>query len=563
MTRPSSATGRSTELNYAARAGLLPELSRQTYDTFPKAVRESVLNSVDAHAERVVLDMRHVLTEDRLVLSDDGWGMDADEFREHFMSVGGSGKYDDDDTFGRIGIGSLALLQYGATAEIETKKAGSSEVVRARINHEWSFGAEERRQHLGAVSAGSMVVEAFEGDPDEHFTRISVAGLSDAVKLIESDPSEFFAFVESLRRILPLDWLYTSVAAEMSRRAPEAAAMITEHSNRWSVNVQVLSRWDTDSTLKRRSFGDDPRGTEQMVGGVFPLLKTLRVVEAGRSRKIVVAGFLMSQRKAMNQWSGITARVQNVAVEEHTFFDVTNDPGFRRYITGEVFIFGDVDTSRLINIDRASFNRESADYKVLQRYMSGEIQRFKTMNVQQPRRRRMVLKKDIEKRIAVFEKLRRVADAIDWGSTTGPRDALKRLPSASGIGTPTEGWVARSISELDAKAIVDPEIEGFGYTLSEVQDADLHTVAISESLESPTIRLGTFDIRVEVVALGELDPPILVSLRPRILYFNVSNPSMGHDASRAHEVFAIEMASLLSVSPTEMRDRALAHLAAC
>ena len=42
---PVETLGGRVALRYVARAGLLPELSRQTYDSFPKALREAVLNS--------------------------------------------------------------------------------------------------------------------------------------------------------------------------------------------------------------------------------------------------------------------------------------------------------------------------------------------------------------------------------------------------------------------------------------------------------------------------------------------------------------------------------------
>ena len=41
---PATAIGGTVALQYVARAGLLPELSRQTYDSFPKAMREAVFS---------------------------------------------------------------------------------------------------------------------------------------------------------------------------------------------------------------------------------------------------------------------------------------------------------------------------------------------------------------------------------------------------------------------------------------------------------------------------------------------------------------------------------------
>src|SRR4051794_4599709 len=80
----------SVALRYVARAGLLPELSRQTYDSFPKAVREAVLNSLDARASRVDLDFSQIESQRRLTVADNGVGMSLRDFCEQFMSLGGS-----------------------------------------------------------------------------------------------------------------------------------------------------------------------------------------------------------------------------------------------------------------------------------------------------------------------------------------------------------------------------------------------------------------------------------------------------------------------------------------
>src|SRR6266566_1164052 len=95
-------------LRYVARAGLLPELTRQTYDSLYKALREAVLNSVDAGATSITVDLQAVETDRVLEISDNGTGMSLSDLRQSFMSLGGSAKFDSPDKFGRIGIGSLA-----------------------------------------------------------------------------------------------------------------------------------------------------------------------------------------------------------------------------------------------------------------------------------------------------------------------------------------------------------------------------------------------------------------------------------------------------------------------
>src|SRR5205085_2696176 len=142
--------------------------------------------------------------------------------------------------------------------------------------------------------------------------------------------------------------------------------------------VFVHSGWERDVELHRRTFGDDRGSGEDWNGPPIPLLKNVRVPGPGKMREITLAGFLLNQRRARAEWTGLTARVQNVAVEEHSFFDVTSDPGFRKYISGEVWLLGEVDRERLINIDRSSFNRECIDYQAVQRVMSRAIVDFKS-----------------------------------------------------------------------------------------------------------------------------------------------------------------------------------------
>src|SRR5687768_463786 len=89
------------EVHYSARASLLAELSRQTYDAFHKALREAVLNGIDAGATRVRIDLAPDCGAE-MVVHDDGEGMSLRDLEERFLAVGGSSKYGDRGSFGRI-----------------------------------------------------------------------------------------------------------------------------------------------------------------------------------------------------------------------------------------------------------------------------------------------------------------------------------------------------------------------------------------------------------------------------------------------------------------------------
>src|SRR6266511_6350777 len=167
-------------LRYVARAGLLPELTRQTYDSLYKALREVILNSVDAGASRVVVDLSAVEGERALEITDDGTGMTLEELQQSFMSLGGSQKFGKSDKFGRIGIGSLALMHYAQSVEIETTRAGSGTVTKAVISHPWALDQTQRTQDLGDFRAGEAWQER-SGPASAHYTTIRLKGVDEVL----------------------------------------------------------------------------------------------------------------------------------------------------------------------------------------------------------------------------------------------------------------------------------------------------------------------------------------------------------------------------------------------
>ena len=225
-----------------------------------------------------------------LSVIDDGIGMSTKDFCEQFMSLGGSSKFGDSEQFGRIGIGSLALVQYADAAIIETKPAGTRVATRARLQHPWALAREERRGHLAEMAAG--FAEEFEhpGDPDDHFTRIRLEGLKPEVSSIGHDPGAFYKLVEDLRRLLPLPWNDGRLADALKTASAEMVSTLTPHIDEWSTPVYVHSSWERDIRLVRRAFGEDQAGVEDWSGPPVPILKTLRVSDETGRREIMVAG---------------------------------------------------------------------------------------------------------------------------------------------------------------------------------------------------------------------------------------------------------------------------------
>jgi len=549
-TDPIATLGGSVALRYVARAGLLPELSRQTYDRFDKALREAVLNALDAEATRVDIDLSRIGADREITVIDDGVGMSMPEFCEQFMSLGGSSKFGNTSRFGRIGIGSLSLLQYAEASTVETKRAGSRVATRARIQHPWTLDRDERCARLHEMAAGTAEEFAYDGRAGDHFTRIRLENVNADVWAVGQDPTACYQLLDGLRRILPLRWSDGRLSQALQQVAPDLVATLREHVDAWSAAVYVHSLWERDVELCRRTFGDDGAGVEDWNGPPAGLIKTIRVRGEGRPREITVAGFLISQKRAQTGWSGLTARVQNVAVEEHTFFDVSSDPGFRKYITGEVWILGEIDRDRLINIDRSSFNRECVDYQAVQRVMSRVIVDFKARSVQRPQRQKVEVRRVLEDHVRALKAIEKVANrAAQVLEASGERGLPASEPGRS---LRERRLIAETLVDAGAEVIVDPDRppSDLGYKL-EVSADGLHVRAIVGSgITEPRVHIAGLEYRIEYAVASAVDHPLVIRNRPRQIVFNTTHPvHSGGDGRRKYEMsLALELAYLLDSS---------------
>lgn len=548
----------SVSLRYVARAGLIRELSAQTYDAFWKAVREAVLNSIDAEAARVDIYLPESPSAAELCIADDGVGMDLRALAEHFVSVGGSARVGDAAKFGRIGIGSLALLQYGGRVVIETKQEGTSSYCTAELHHgEWLKEA-SRRDLLGDVAAGVAREDEYRGDAGDHFTRIRVLDLGAAVLEAGLDPSVRAELTDRLRRVLPLSWPVNRLTVELDRDHPVLAECIKEHASRQAADVYIHGAWDEGVLLTRRHFGERAGVGEDWTGPLASIYKHLRVERPGQpAREIVVAGYLLNQTHASAAWSGVTARVQNVAVEENTFFDVISDPGFRKYISGEIYLMGDVDRERLINIDRASFNRECEDYLVAQHYLAEVLQRFKVRHVQGPQRQKVAVRTLLKEHAARVAAIERVAALHTGGSDevvdTGLPSSGTRLRRFRRL--PIDIQLANAQCVIETTSSGAPEVA--------VRNNGEVVCRLPVSWQEPMLKIKGKPYRI---IFGEGDPtdmPVMIRNRPREILFNLAHPAhRGKAPESVARTLALELAYLDSEQGTteDLFERILAFL---
>jgi hypothetical protein len=557
-------------LRYVARAGLLPELTRQTYDSLYKALREVILNSVDAGATSVVVDLSAVETDGTLEISDNGAGMSLNELQQSFMSLGGSQKFADASKFGRIGVGSLALMHYAQRVEVETTTAGSKAVTKAVIAHPWALDQTQRAQDLGDFRAGEAWEEQ-SSTKSAHYTIIRLHGVDEVLLGECADVGAYYKLVDRLRRILPLRWdAENELSQQLLQTSPDLVDALTSHTDAFWAQVIVRSRWSVDDALTKRIYGDGVAQDERWNGLPRPILKDVVVDDGTDVRTVRVAGYLLSQVRPSVEWSGLTARVQNVAVEERTFFDLESDPGFRKYISGEVWFLGDVDRARLINIDRTSFNRESADYRAVARVLQSELVRFKAECVQAPQRAKVAIKRRLDQQVALVQAAQKLGTAL--ASTIEELGAAKgRLPSSNNgrMNTKRSRGLLDDLRDLGAVVAVQKvdRSRKQPYVLRVAEDGRRVLVEVIDELVHPNVMLADACYALKIIEARATDPPIIVRNRPREIVFNLAHEVFRGQVRQAaiEMVMALEFAYLIARGSSEegLYDCVLSLLATC
>ncbi len=118
-------------------------LSRGLYRNFGRAVKELISNSYDGKATEVKIKLD--LDSGRIIVRDNGQGMDLDYLREKFLNIGYSTPLTEKtDELGRkrvgtFGIGCVSVFPYCKKLQVITKKRGKKEVIELNINTEQFF----------------------------------------------------------------------------------------------------------------------------------------------------------------------------------------------------------------------------------------------------------------------------------------------------------------------------------------------------------------------------------------------------------------------------------------
>lgn len=170
------------EIRVAAR--IIEFISSGLYESPAACLKELINNSYDADATVV-----HIFVKpdaDRIVIEDNGIGMNREEFQRHFERISESHKRDASDRtnkdrpkIGKIGIGFVAANELCDVLEIYSTQRGSADLLHITID----FGrlreepAEARRKGEDEFVQGDYTGEILEARKNDHYTRLFLTGV--------------------------------------------------------------------------------------------------------------------------------------------------------------------------------------------------------------------------------------------------------------------------------------------------------------------------------------------------------------------------------------------------
>ncbi len=174
---------------------VLEHLGINLYSNIPAVLSEVVANSYDADATAVNITID--TTNDKIIIEDDGSGMDLTDINSKFLRVGYEKRKDGDnadlspifrrDVMGRKGIGKLSLFSIAENIEIQTIKGTAKNgfiLNREKIKEEITKSSQDvSQQKNGVYHPDEVDIKSFQ---IEKGTRIIISKFDSGVNRTES-----------------------------------------------------------------------------------------------------------------------------------------------------------------------------------------------------------------------------------------------------------------------------------------------------------------------------------------------------------------------------------------
>jgi vacuolar-type H+-ATPase subunit H len=442
---------------------IIDYLSSGLYESPAACLKELINNSFDADATRVDIFVKP--DADRIIIEDNGSGMDQADFVKHFSKISESHKRDDSDytpsgrpKIGKIGIGFIAANEICDVMEIVSTKTGSTELLEVSIHFDlMRQDIHVRKRSDTEIAKADYYGSVSETDLDSHFTQVFLKKVRGEAKSILSGagPSEF-AFgdrslyglkPESVNERLRDNKLRTwSQFDAYSRNALEVALNVpVRYHDRWlpsKLRSQVKHFEQHVANLDFSAYFD---GSELRKPIVFnPESKALIDRFEFEGKHVAAEGYFYAQHGTIKpqELQGLLIRIRNAAIGgyDSSFlgFSLSHGTLFQNWISGE--IMADDRLEDAMNIDRRTLRVAHPAYVELQvevhKYMENLIKRVRDeIYGTGSKTRKTERAKAVEKRIISIatQEITKVAPAAAkqvqrlWTNATDDESGQKKL----------------------------------------------------------------------------------------------------------------------------------------
>lgn len=388
------------EIRVASR--IIDYLSSGLYESPAACLKELVNNSYDADATRVNMFVKP--DADRIIIEDDGHGMNRTDFIRHFGRISESYKREDSDAtesgrpkIGKIGIGFIAANEICDVLEIVSTKADSTELLRVSINfREMREDTEDRRRERGDLAKADYEGEVLKIDAESHFTQVFLEQVQ-----VRGKSKEILAGARTQGHTSGEISLYglseSSIKRELRKPTVKSWAAFDSYSQtilKVALNVPV-AYYDDWLPLDLLSEVDDLyREAKALDFSLYvdgshilkPILFTPEDSKALLSRfdftgeHMSAKGYFYAQHKTIRpeDLQGLLIRIRNAAVGDydHSFlgFSPSEGPILQRWISAE--IWADDGLEDAMNIDRRTLRVAHPAYVELRDAVHEHLSKF-------------------------------------------------------------------------------------------------------------------------------------------------------------------------------------------
>ncbi|MBE0539184.1 MAG: ATP-binding protein [Ignavibacterium sp.] len=339
-------------------------LSESTYENFPNALKEVIVNSYDAKATTVKITID--LNREKIVILDNGTGMSESDF-DFFIRIAGKTRQREEiinsrrKIIGQFGVGFVSIFPFFENYDIETKKSGKTEILNANIPC-FRYFVENKKTNVksdigsiditGQISYNQTVSE-------EHYTKTTLTGFTRLTKNFFYPVQDQPPRKNSIHKKDGLEKLVWKLEEDLPILYEE------ENYNVLFKEVFSIPKFEVfvnEKPLYRRVWGNQLLETHQQAYKQFGKIKVKYF--------IATAGGVIKPNEAKH----LKIRNLNVGVGDRTAFGMGEEVGgFRskvNWLTGEIHILDGMND--LIKVSRDGFNF-SSDYEKLKDFFISRL----------------------------------------------------------------------------------------------------------------------------------------------------------------------------------------------